>query len=164
MILLAVLAFMMIFIVLGFGCRRFGGEMQIVGSNSAAISGACHVDQMPERRRREMVLRKVAWGEIPSSESDRDKRETTKSEHEVGLGLGMGGGSKNRGTRNAAYNADDLSDMLDRDGDVEQSGYQALRGQVELIDSRGLAKSTAVAHCGFSDGFVFKPEEGKLYA
>ena len=43
-----------------------------------------------------------------------------------------------------------------------------VRGDVEMIDVDGkdIGRSTGVSvgHCGFSDGFVFKPEPGKLYA
>ena len=45
-----------------------------------------------------------------------------------------------------------------------------LRGRAEMVgdadsqDRTGMGQSTGVAHCSFSDGFVFKPVVGKLYA
>lgn len=139
--------------------------MSIVGSNSAAISAACHAGNMPERRRREMVLRKMAWGEIPSSGTEDAARPRHVDTFVGGLGIETGGrGAKPRG-RNDVYTVDEFSDVLEGDrADLEGGAYQPVRGDVELIDSEGVARSSAVAHCSFSDGFVFKPEVGKVYA
>ena len=144
------------------GSRKFGGQMSIVASNSAAISAACHVG-MPERRRREMVLRGVAWGEIPSSGTEETVRPRHVDSFMGGLGIDSDGA---KGQRGPVYHANDFSDAMgrDRDGDdLEGGGYEDVRGDVELIDNRGVGLSSAVAHCSFSDGFVFKPEVGKLY-
>lgn len=71
---------------------------------------------------------------------------------------------------NSVYSADDFSDAMDRDEEFGPEGgpneYASLRGQAEMtdLDSRGAGRSTAVAHCTFSDTFVFKPEVGKFYA
>lgn len=163
MIWLTALALVMAAVVLGSGLRKFGGQMSIVGSNSAAISAACHLEMMPERRRREMVLRKVAWGEIPSSGTE----ETQRPRHVDSFmgGLGIDTSSRGGAKTGTVYTADDFSEVMDRNSDdLEGGGYEAVRGDVELIDSRGVGKSSAVAHCSFSDGFVFKPEVGKVYA
>jgi len=173
MVWLVVLALLMAGAVLANGMRRFGGQMSIVGSNSAAISAACHLEMMPERRRREMVLRKMAWGEIPSSGTDSSERPRHTDTFVGGLGIDALGGGRNGNrdgnTKNPVFTADDFSDAMGRDGDGDDlegasGGYQAVRGDVELIDSRGVGKSSAVAHCSFSDGFVFMPEVGKMYA
>lgn len=170
MIGLLVLSGVMVIVLVSNSLRYFGGQMPIVGSNSAAISAACHV-QMSERRRRELVLRKIAWGEVPTDGSNipitaAERRATVMS---VSKGLGINdGGFKS----NSIYSADDFSDVIDRDEEYGVDGrgggneYSALRGHVEMsdLDGRGAGRSTAVAHCTFSDTFVFKPEVGKFYA
>lgn len=168
MIWLVVLALGMAGAVLASGMRRFAGHMSIVGSNSAAISAACHLEMMPERRRREMVLRRVAWGEIPSPEVEGGERVGYEAGFVGGLGINAGHGKEGSGIggmRDMVVTADDLSGVIERDReDLEDGGYGAVRRGVEQIDSRGVGKSNAVAHCSFSDGFVFMPEVGKMYA
>lgn len=161
MVCLCVLIILMALAAILTGTRKFGGQMRIVGSNSAAISAACHVGSMSERRRREMVLRKIAWGEVPA-----DEPETT--------GLGIASGPKKTDeVRTAVYSADDFSDDInerDEYHDVEgggQHGYHVVRGQVEMVnmgDNTGYGKSSAVGHCTFSDGFLIRPTVGKRYA
>lgn len=164
MILLCALAIVMIIVVSGNALRRFGGEMSIVASNSAAISAACQVGNLPERRRREMVLRKLGWGEIPSGERSGHSRNPSES-----MGLGIDAGRVKKLGNASVYSADDFNDSFDHDDGLgDEHGYQAVRGRAEMtdIDERGLGRSSSVqiGHCGFSDAFVFKPEVGKLYA
>lgn len=166
---LTALALLMAVIVGANGCRKFGGQMSIVASNSAAISAACHVEVsgVPERRRREMVLRKMAWGEIPSSGTEGTERPRHVDSFVGGLGIDgdVGGSGSAKSGAKSVYTTDDFSDVMQRDkDDLEGGGYQEVRGDVQLIDSRGVGRSSAVAHCTFSDGFVFKPEVGKIYA
>lgn len=162
MIWLCVLAVVMLAALTLNGLRKFSGQMQIVGSNSAAISAACHAEQMPEVRRREMVLRKIAWGEIPSAHDAQGlgSKSTMMSSQESELSMGLGIDSGERGK----FYAQDFEDVKNRDGNVEQNDYQALRGHIEMIDSRGQGRGTAVAHCTFSDGFLAQPTVGRLYA
>lgn len=166
MIGLLVLAVVMAIILITNSLRYFGGQMPIVGSNSAAISAACHVE-MPERRRRELVLRKIAWGEVPSGGANLSAgpAEQRSSIMSVSKGLGINDASFKH---DSVYSADDFSDVINRDEEYGGEGteYSALRGQVEMtdLDSRGAGRSTALAHCTFSDTFVFKPEVGKFYA
>lgn len=167
MIGLLILAIFMIVAVAGNSLRRFGGQMPIVSSNSAAIAAACHVN-IPERRRRELVLRKIAWGEVPTSSAPINaspglKNLLSQSKPVSGLGIDSGD-SKDTA---AVYMSEDFSDAADRDGgDFVDDEYQVLRGQAEMVDleDHPIGKSTSVSHCTFSDGFVFKPEVGKMYA
>lgn len=168
MVGLFVVAIIMVFVLVANSFRYFGGQMPIVGSNSAAISAACHV-QMPERRRRELVLRRIAWGEVPSDGASLPVSATDRrlSGMSTAKGLGI---EDPRVKANSVYSADDFSDAMDRDEEFGPEGgpneYASLRGQAEMtdLDSRGAGRSTAVAHCTFSDTFVFKPEVGKFYA
>lgn len=163
MIALLIMAVLMVVVLIVTGMRRFGGQMPIVASNSAAISAACHV-QMPERRRRAMVLRKIAWGEVPGEGANIPlaPSESLASVMNVAKGLGIDNGT----AKNAVYSAEDFSDVIDRDeefGDDQGSEYQVLRGRAETVDRDGSGRSTAVAHCTFSDSYVFKAETGKFY-
>lgn len=164
MILLCALAVWMIVIVSLNAFRRFGGEMSIVASNSAAISAACHVGNLPERRRREMVLRKLAWGEIPSGDKASHSRKPSDP-----MGLGIDSGRSKKSGNTSTYSADDFNDVYDHDDGLgDEHGYQAVRGRAELMhineEGVGRSSSTEIGHCSFSDAFVFKPEVGKLYA
>lgn len=156
-------AVFMVVILLSNSMRRFGGEMHIVGSNSAAISAACHVGHMPEKRRREMVLRKIAWGELPAGGvGARVPTMVLEGQMQSGHGLGIDR-AMDRPKDGTRYTATDF-----RDEEGSHTEYQMSRGTVEMVDIDGqdIGRSTSVSigHCGFSDGFVFKPEVGKLYA
>ena len=165
MILLCALAIVMFLIVGAYASRRYGGQMSIVGSNSAAIAAACHVGNQSERRRREIVLRKIAWGELPASDVNGEDRRSS-----VGQGLGIGTVGQRKIGDNSVYATEDFSDAMDRDelgdDDVENGAYHALRGHAEMteLDRTGVAKSSGIGHCSFSDGFVLKPVIGKMYA
>ncbi|KAK5085900.1 hypothetical protein LTR05_005189 [Lithohypha guttulata] len=163
MILLIALAVGMIVVIVATGLRRFNGEIPIVASNSAAISAACHVDDsLSEHRRREMVLRKVAWGVLSVSSNSGHAAQLHEPE---GLGIEPRQGRKIGDTH--VYSTSDFSHTLDHDDGLgDEEGYQALRGRAELVDERGLGKSSGldIGHCSFSDEFVFKLEPGKLYA
>lgn len=163
---LLVIAVVMVIVLVVNAMRKFGGQMPIVASNSAAISASCHV-QMSDRGRRAMVLRKIAWGEVPRedaniSETLSDVRPSVMS---MSRGLGIDDGT----VKNTVYSAEDFSDVIHRDeeyGDDGSSEYQVLRGQAEMVDldRDGAGRSTALAHCTFSDSFVSKAQPGKFYA
>lgn len=163
---LIVVALIMVIVLVTNAMRKFGGQMPIVASNSAAISASCHV-QMSERRRRAMVLRKIAWGEVPSESAN--VPETPSDVRASSMGFSKGLGIDDGTAKNRVYSAEDFSDVIHRDeeyGDDSSSEYQVLRGQAEMVDldRDGAGRSTAVAHCTFSDSFVFKPEVGKFYS
>lgn len=176
MVFLLVVAVAMIALTTVYSMRKFGGQMGIVGSNSAAISASCHVemDVKSQADRQEMVMHKLAWGEIPRDQSDSRfstldlgadedtgrKGPTSKfSESNEAFGLGINEEGRE------VYKQDDF---MHRDPfEEEEQGYAstALRGHAEMVDMDGNSgRSTGVAHCSFSDGFVFKPVVGRLYA
>ena len=158
MIWLILVALFMLLAVVVTGLRRFKGGMPIVGSNSAAISAACHVENLSDVRRREMVLHKIAWGEIPSSTDADDTKRPVMHTRDLSSGLGI----SNDG-RKSRFATEDFTELRD-DNDLEDNGYHSLRGQAELTDSSGTMKVSRVAHCSFSDGFVKRPEPGRVYA
>lgn len=167
MVGLIIIAIVMIIVLVANSLRHFGGQMPIVGSNSAAISASCHV-QMSERRRNDLVHRMIAWGEVPSDGTNPSvgaltERSTFKMPQSMGLGINDGD------VKHTVYSTNDFSDVMDQDeeyGADTGNEYQSLRGRAEMVgmDNLGHGSSTAVAHCTFSDTFVFKPEVGKFYA
>lgn len=160
--LFGVSVFMVVVLAI-FSVRKFGGEMHIVGSNSAAISAACHVGPMPERRRREMVLRRIAWGELPAGGvGARVPTMILEEQMQSGHGLGIER-AMHKPQQGTKFTTTDF-----RDDEGDETDYGMTRGGVEMvdIDGKGIGRSssTTIGHCGFSDGFVFKPEVGKFYA
>jgi len=199
MVLLLVLLTVMAIMMSIYATRHFGGQMVIVGSNSAAISASCHVedDVQSQNDRREMVTRRLAWGEIPRNMDDArfktlqldgskdqqqqkqhgtDRKTATSRfrEDNEAFGLGIDSSSSSKGPvfrQDDFIHEDPFAEEDGRGGGYAGAGMGAgLRGRAEMVgdadsqDRTGMGQSTGVAHCSFSDGFVFKPVVGKLYA
>lgn len=67
--------------VVGLGLRRFGSQMPIAGSCSAAISAACHPTEGEEH-----ALKPIMWGEIPGAAvqpENGDDADEIISDHEL---------------------------------------------------------------------------------
>lgn len=141
MVWLIVVLILMLSWIIGNSWRRYGGQMTLVGCNSVAISAGCHVTSSGyggKVNREEMVLKKLAWGDV-RGDAGLNKRATTMSMMTTYKGLG-----------------------IDQAQDTEYYGSPGLRG--EQFEGNEMGSGGGIGHCSFSDGFVWKPVEGKMYA
>lgn len=66
MLFLLILGLVLLLFILGMALRKLPFGMPLIGSNSIALSAACHIPGYTQAERDEAVLRPLSWGAIPT--------------------------------------------------------------------------------------------------
>ena len=73
MLLMLVVGFFLLVFLFAMALRKLPFGMPLIGSNSMAISAACHLPPgLDQSKREEMVLKPLSWGAIPGGSKVRD--------------------------------------------------------------------------------------------
>jgi hypothetical protein len=72
MLLLLLLGLLLLLFLLGIALRKLPFGMPLIGSNSLALSAACHIPGYTQAERDEAVLRPLSWGAVPASSKTGD--------------------------------------------------------------------------------------------
>lgn len=66
MLFLLLLGLLLLLFLLGISLRKLPFGMPLIGSNSLALSAACHIPGYTQAERDEAVLRPLSWGAVPT--------------------------------------------------------------------------------------------------